>query len=415
MSLIPAPSSSRISRLRAAVRLSPGSTFPPGNSQRPARRPPAGRSWMRTRPSFSMTATTTSILFRLSFLGRGMISWIAVPRRHAGGADRTGQALGAAAPAEESPELHHGLVEFAGRVRGEDGREEGAELPVDAGHGRAPKAQQPHEDAPDVGVDDGERPAVGEAQDGGRGVGPEPGQPPERRFLIGDLAAVLPDDGSGRGVQVPGPLIIAQPLPFPEDLPQRGPGQAPHVGEDPEPALVVGDDGRDGRLLEHDLGDPDPVGIFRPAPGQLSPVGPIPGQELGPRTYFLSVLPSSTAARGGLPVLFVFGPDPNESRVDPEQVVESRGFDDDLLLFRVLPADEEDDLLGLAPGRPWSGSGSPLRDRDRRRRAGRDRRRTPRPRGLRSCGGSPRPGPGSASSLAGPSRSHFSVVAGPSP
>src|SRR5579862_2210887 len=56
------PSSSSSSRFRADAAGSPGSSLPPGNSQKPARGLPTGRSAISTRPSRSRsTAATTSI------------------------------------------------------------------------------------------------------------------------------------------------------------------------------------------------------------------------------------------------------------------------------------------------------------------------------------------------------------------
>ena len=224
MSLISAPSSSRISRRRAAVRLSPGSTFPPGNSQRPARRPPAGRSWMRTRPSFSMTATTTSILSRLSFLGRGMISWI--PSRAARQAARTGQARhwGLRLRQTSAPSSIMAWLNSPGASPGKTVARKAPSFLSTLGTAGPRRPSTLMRTRRTLASMTGRGRAVGEAQDGGRGVGPEPGQPPKGRFVVGDLAAVLPDDGLGRRVQVPGPLIIAQPLPFPAGPSGAGPG-----------------------------------------------------------------------------------------------------------------------------------------------------------------------------------------------
>ena len=44
-------------------------------------------------------------------------------------------------------------------------------------------------------------------------------------------------------------------------------------------AFVVGNDGRDTSLLQHDLRDPDAVGIAGPAPGQVPLVTAIPAKK----------------------------------------------------------------------------------------------------------------------------------------
>src|SRR3954464_5850043 len=56
------PSSSRISRMSAAFNVSPASTLPPGNSQRPGRCAVSRRRVIRIFPSRQMTAATTVIM-----------------------------------------------------------------------------------------------------------------------------------------------------------------------------------------------------------------------------------------------------------------------------------------------------------------------------------------------------------------
>src|SRR5262249_19037032 len=62
-----------------------------------------------------------------------------------------------------------------------------------------------------------------------------------------------------------------------------------HRGKGPQEALKVGDDGCHLGLLQHDLADPDAIGVPVAPPGQLSLVPCKPGQEptadpLGERT-----------------------------------------------------------------------------------------------------------------------------------
>ena len=110
-------------------------------------------------------------------------------------------------------------------------------------------------------------------------VGAHAGQLPEIVHLGGDHAAGSAHDDAGRLMEVAGAGIVAEALPGLEDAVLAGPGERPHVGKLLQEPLVVGDDRVDAGLLEHDLGHPDPVGVLRPAPGQIPFVCPVPVQK----------------------------------------------------------------------------------------------------------------------------------------
>ena len=74
--------------------------------------------------------------------------------------------------------------------------------------------------------------------------------------------------------------VVAEAGPGGEDVCLRGEGESDGGGEAPQELLVVGDDGGDSGLLEHDLGDPGAVGIADAAPGQLARMGAVPVHEL---------------------------------------------------------------------------------------------------------------------------------------
>ena len=83
-----------------------------------------------------------------------------------------------------------------------------------------------------------------------------------------ELAAVAFDDGAGAGMQIAGARVIAEPRPGFQHLLERRRRERAHVAPAREKAGVIRRDGLDRRLLQHDLGKPDAVGIgaFRPAP-----------------------------------------------------------------------------------------------------------------------------------------------------
>ena len=97
--------------------------------------------------------------------------------------------------------------------------------------------------------------------------------------VVGQPAAVLGDDDPRRRVQVAGPGVVAEALP---GLAHRRLGGRRQVVEGrvlAQEAPVVALDPVHLGLLQHDLGDQDPVGVAGPPPGQLAPLGPVPGQQ----------------------------------------------------------------------------------------------------------------------------------------
>ena len=90
------------------------------------------------------------------------------------------------------------------------------------------------------------------------------------------------DDRPRRFLQIPRPRIVPKPAPRREQLLFRRGGQRGHVGESLQETLVVRDYRRYAGLLEHDLGNPDPVGIAGPSPGQVALVFVIPGEQATP-------------------------------------------------------------------------------------------------------------------------------------
>jgi len=70
-------------------------------------------------------------------------------------------------------------------------------------------------------------------------------------------------------VQVTRAGVVPEPRPQVQHLIEPGVGERADVREARHEALVVRDDGRDLRLLQHDLRDPHPVGAALELPGQV--------------------------------------------------------------------------------------------------------------------------------------------------
>src|SRR5271154_5709156 len=84
----------------------------------------------------------------------------------------------------------------------------------------------------------------------------------------------------GREMQVAGPRVIAQAAPEGEHLVLARRGQRPHVGKPRDELLVIRDDGRDLSLLQHDLRQPDSIGVARALPWQpVAAVLVLPGDD----------------------------------------------------------------------------------------------------------------------------------------
>ncbi len=90
------------------------------------------------------------------------------------------------------------------------------------------------------------------------------------------------DDRLRRAMQQMRAPVVAQPAPLLEHALDRRGGEARHVGKRRDETLVIGNDGRDLRLLQHDLGQPDAIRIARVLPGQIVAAGaPLPGDQRG--------------------------------------------------------------------------------------------------------------------------------------
>ena len=98
--------------------------------------------------------------------------------------------------------------------------------------------------------------------------------------VIGGKPPFVPRyDHSRRPVQLPGTPIVAQSLPVAQNFRFLGLGQRTGVGKSPQEPLVVAQHRDDLRLLEHDLADPNGIGIAGIAPRQIAPMAAIPGEQ----------------------------------------------------------------------------------------------------------------------------------------
>ena len=125
---------------------------------------------------------------------------------------------------------------------------------------------QPLGDAPPVGLHRRRRVIERDRRHRRRDIFPHTRQPPKPLRLLGQTSAVHPAHLPRRRKKIPRPGIIAQPLPFPQNILFAGVRQGINRGITLHPPPVAGRRRRRRRLLQHHLGHPNPVGIRRPPP-----------------------------------------------------------------------------------------------------------------------------------------------------
>lgn len=177
--------------------------------------------------------------------------------------------------ARRGSQLHHGLVVIprvrrVEKVRGErpDGSLPGGPVGLDG------EAGETAQDADDIAVDGGHRLREGYRRDGGGRVGADSGKPGELRGSFWESPRF--GDGLGRPLEVSGAGVVAEAAPEGLNGVAGCRGQGDDIGEAIDKRSVAGKDGRHRRLLEHELGDEDPVGIDGSSPREISPVSPEP-------------------------------------------------------------------------------------------------------------------------------------------
>ena len=216
---------------------------------------------------------------------RGKFVYTLPAQGEAVAAQGAGRALGLAGKANQGAQLHHGLVQ-PGRLAAGD----------DQGFGRPPEfcfdslgariardAQEAAQDPDHIAVENGRGLVEGDAANRARRVSAHAGQSQHFVKRFGEAPGMLIHDQPGRGMGEAHAAIITEALPQFEHALRPRLGEVRDRWQRPHPALVVGDHCFDLRLLQHDFGNPDGVGIARPAPGQVArmlvkPAHPFPGE-----------------------------------------------------------------------------------------------------------------------------------------
>ena len=201
--------------------------------------------------------------------------------------ERTERAGGFLRRADRRTQIHHRLGIVAGtRLRRHcllaraDGFLDGRQRRVDGKEAR---------DHPlDIAVNHGSRSVEGNRRDRRRRVVADARQPLQLRRGLREAPAVLAHQRLHAGMEVARTGVVAKAGPSLHDLVARSVGERRHVRPAGDEGIEIGLHRRDRRLLQHDLGEPHPIGIgpdaARPfgrpeAPGQLARMAVVPGKE----------------------------------------------------------------------------------------------------------------------------------------
>ena len=130
-----------------------------------------------------------------------------------------------------------------------------------------------------IAVDHGDVFAVGDAGDSGSGVSSDAGQFAQIHRGCRDAAAEFLRNKVCRLVQHAGAAVVAETAPKREHVLLAGFGQRKHRGKAVQKGRVALNDHGHAGLLQHDLRNPDGVGVASGAPREVAPIGVVPLQH----------------------------------------------------------------------------------------------------------------------------------------
>jgi hypothetical protein len=185
--------------------------------------------------------------------------------------------------ADERAQFHERGIMLAGIAVREKLRRCGPELLAPGTRiDRCLQIDEAGEDAGDVRFDDRDRLFEGERGNGIRGISANSGELLNRGQVFRENAGVLFRYGNRCRPQISGAGVVAEALPGVQDVIFGSSGERGEIGEAAKPLFIIGDDGGDLGLLEHELGDEDRVRIGSAAPGKIAGVLAIPGEKRAP-------------------------------------------------------------------------------------------------------------------------------------
>ena len=208
----------------------------------------------------------------------------AIPRAAAAQSARHGHSTqrGARGVHSVAPRSIIACAKSPARCSGTSAGGEGAQPRFGARQLRA-LGEQPGHDPLDIAVHRRDRPIESDRRDRRRRVVADPGQRAQQCRVVRKASVMRRDDCLRAGVQIAGAGVVAESLPGVQHLVERGGGQRANIGKTRHESVKIGADRRDGRLLQHDLAEPDAVGVGAlagcGAPGQVAAVAVVPGEQ----------------------------------------------------------------------------------------------------------------------------------------
>ena len=173
--------------------------------------------------------------------------------------------------ANEGAEIHHCVLEIARVFSGNElCRSSPQPLPAEGRIDWRANIKKAGENASGVGFDDGQGFAESENCDGIRRVKADTRQRFQLIGIIRESSAKFFDDYFGTVVEMAGRAIVTQALPGVENVRFSRTGKGANSREPAQPSIIVRDNSAGLRLLEHDFGNEDAIGIEGPAPGTIA-------------------------------------------------------------------------------------------------------------------------------------------------
>jgi hypothetical protein len=211
-------------------------------------------------PQYMLSLATWRI--RATSIGTGSLA----PSLH-----RTARAERICGEAHRRPEFHHGLIPVAGALRTEKHLCSAPRLGIGS--------KQALKDTLDVSIDYRGGQSESDAADRRAGVAADARQCEEPIESGWHATRVRVDYHAGGGMHRAGPPVVSQSAPDREYLRKFCRGEGPNRGKSFHETTVVVENSRDPRLLQHDLGNPDEIGIRGPAPRQIATLSVIPAKK----------------------------------------------------------------------------------------------------------------------------------------
>ena len=184
---------------------------------------------------------------------------------------RTNLATRTARGANEGAQIHHRVLEITRAFCGNElCRSIPQFLPTGGRIDWRANIEKAAENASGIGFDQGQGLVESEYANG---VGSVTANPRQRFQLIGSnrkFPARFFDDGFSATVKITRPRIISEALPCLQNVRFSRSGKRAESGEASQPPIIVRDDGCDLRLLKHDFGNEDGIGIASLAPGKIA-------------------------------------------------------------------------------------------------------------------------------------------------